>query len=71
MKKADITCVVCDITCVNQSSEVVDNILVKKTGNVFIFNKTDLIKKSLLNEYRAKFKSALFISALNGLGVDE
>ncbi len=71
MKKADITCVVRDITCVNASSEVVDNILVKKTGNVFIFNKTDLIKKSLLNEYRAKFKSALFISALNGLGVDE
>ena len=36
-----------------------------------IFNKTDLIKKSLLNKFRAEFSGALFTSALNGLGVEE
>jgi len=71
MKKADITCAVHDITCVNLSSEVIDNIIFKKHGDVFIFNKTDLIRKNLLNKYRAKFKSALFTSALNGLGIEE
>jgi len=38
---------------------------------VFIFNKIDLINKGLLNKYREKFKSALFTSALNGLGLEE
>ena len=71
MKKADITCMVQDITRVNLSSEDVDNILLKKTGCVFIFNKIDLIKKGLLNKYREKFKGALFTSALNGLGLEE
>ena len=71
MKKADITCMVQDITRVNMSSEDVDNILLKKNGCVFIFNKIDLIKKGLLNKYREKFKGALFTSALNGLGLEE
>ncbi len=71
MKKADITCMVQDITRVNMSSEDADNILLKKNGFVFIFNKIDLIKKGLLNKYREKFKGALFTSALNGLGLEE
>jgi len=71
MKKADITCMVQDITRVNMSSEDADNILLKKNGYVFIFNKIDLIKKGLLNKYRENFKGALFTSALNGLGLEE
>ena len=71
MKKADITCMVQDITRVNMSSEDADNILLKKNGYVFIFNKIDLINKGLLNKYREKFKGALFTSALNGLGLEE
>ena len=71
MKKADIICMVQDITSVNISSEDADNILLKKKGCVFIFNKIDLINKGLLNKYREKFKSALFTSALNGLGLEE
>ena len=71
MKKADITCMVQDITRVNMSSEDADNILLKKNGFVFIFNKIDLINKGLLNKYRENFKGALFTSALNGLGLEE
>jgi len=71
MKKADITCMVQDITRVNMSSEDADNILLKKNRCVFIFNKIDLIKKGLLNKYRENFKGALFTSALNGLGLEE
>ena len=71
MKKADVICVVHDISCVKSSSEVFDNIINKKTSDVLIFNKTDLIKKSLLNKFRAEFSGALFTSALNGLGVEE
>ena len=71
MKKADITCMVYDITRINISSEDVDNTLLKGNREFCIFNKTDLITKDLLNKYRGKFKSALFTSALNGLGLEE
>ena len=71
IKKADITCVVCDITDVDIASEGVDNILLKNNGDICIFNKTDLITKDLLDKYRVEFKTGLFLSALKGLGVKE
>jgi len=71
IEKADITCIIHDISDANMSAEVIDNILLKNNLNVCIFNKTDLIPSALLNEYRTKYDKQLFISALSGFGLEE
>ena len=71
MKMADLACVVNDITQIKASTEVIDNILLKETSVVNVYNKIDLIKKGVLDKNSGVFKGGLITSALTGLGVDE
>lgn len=71
IKKADLICIINDITRVSKSTQVVDNILLEKNRVVNIYNKIDLVTKENLNKYRDEFMGGLFTSAINGLGLDE
>ena len=71
IKKADLICIINDITRVSKSTQVVDNILLENNRAVNIYNKIDLVTKENLNKYRDEFMGGLFTSAINGLGLDE
>ena len=71
MKMADLACVVNDITQIKVSTEMIDNILLKETSVVNVYNKIDLINKGVLDKPSGVFKGGLITSALTGLGVDE
>ena len=71
IKKADLICIINDITQVSKSTQVVDNILLENNRVVNIYNKIDLVTKENLNKYRDAFMGGLFTSAINGLGLDE
>ena len=71
INKADLICIIKDITQGSLSSEMVDNILLEKNQVVNIYNKIDLITKREMNKYRGFLKRGLFTSALMGLGLDE
>jgi len=71
MKMADLACFVNDITQINVSAEVPDNILLKETSSVNVYNKIDLIKKGIVDELSGFFKGGLITSALTGSGVDD
>jgi len=71
MKMADLACVVNDITQIKVSTEMIDNILLKETSVVNVYNKIDLINKGVLDKPSGVFKGGLITSALTGLGVDK
>jgi tRNA modification GTPase len=71
INKADLICIIKDITQGSLSSEMVDNILLEKNQVVNIYNKIDLITKREMNKYRGSLKRGLYTSALMGLGLDE
>ena len=71
IKKADLVCVINDITQVSKSTQIVDNTLLENNRAVNIYNKIDLVTKENLNKYRDEFMGGLFTSAINGLGLDE
>ena len=71
IKKADLICIINDITQVSNSTQVVDNILLENNRVMNIYNKIDLVTKENLNKYRDAFMGGLFTSAINGLGLDE
>ena len=50
---------------------MIDNILLKETSVVNIYNKIDLIKKGVLDKSSGVFKGGLITSALTGVGVEE
>ena len=71
MNKADLVCVINDITIGSALVEVTDYTLLKKNNIVNIYNKIDLIQKKDIEEFRGLFKPGLFTSALTGVGLDE
>ena len=71
IKGADLVYFVNDITKTKTYAEVLDNILLKETSVVNIYNKIDLIKKDVLDKTSSIIKGGLMTSALTGLGVDE
>lgn len=71
IKKADLVCIINDITQVSKSTQIVDNTLLENNRAVNIYNKIDLVTKENLNKYRDEFMGGLFTSAINGLGLDE
>ena len=71
IKKADLVCIINDITQVSKSTQIVDNTLLENNRAVNIYNKIDLVTKENLNKYRDEFVGGLFTSAINGLGLDE
>ena len=71
INKADLICVIKDITQGSTPLEVIDNILLDKNKVVNIYNKTDLIKRGEMKKYRGVFSRGLFTSALKGFGLDE
>jgi tRNA modification GTPase len=71
IKKADLVCIINDITQVSKSTQIVDNTLLENNRVVNIYNKIDLVTKENLNKYRDEFMGGLFTSAINGLGLDE
>ena len=71
INKADLICVIKDITQGSTPLEVIDNILLDKNKVVNIYNKTDLIKRGEMKKYRGVFSRGLFTSALKGFGLDK
>ena len=74
MKMADLACAINDITQIKASTEtpqIFDNILLKETTLVNVYNKIDLVKGGSLDKLSGFFKGKLITSALTGLGVEE
>ena len=74
MKIADLACIINDITQIKvsiETTEALDNILLKETTVVNVYNKIDLIKGGSLDKPSGVFKGSLITSALTGMGIEE